>query len=141
MNGGSLVDPVLAARAPHALYRNNGDGTFRDITQKADIGKDGYGMGACAADYDNDGWVDLYLTQFGPNVLYRNNADGTFRDVTIEAGVASPLWSSSCAFADVDNDGDLDLYVVNYVDFRLDNHKILWFSHRRTPLLLPPERL
>ena len=123
VNGGSLVDPVLAARAPHALYRNNGDGTFRDITQKADIGKDGYGMGACAADYDNDGWVDLYLTQFGPNVLYRNNADGTFRDVTIEAGVASPLWSSSCAFADVDNDGDLDLYVVNYVDFRLDNHK------------------
>ena len=123
VNGGSLVDSTLASRASHALYRNNGDGTFQDITPKAGIGKDGYGMGACAADYDNDGWVDLYLTQFGSNFLYRNNGDGTFSDSSDSAGVASPLWSSSCAFADIDNDGYLDLYVVNYVDFALDNHK------------------
>ena len=123
VNGGSLVDAELAASARHSLYRNNADGTFREVTPGSGIGKNGYGMGACAADYDNDGWVDLYLAQFGENVLYRNNGDETFSDVTPAAGVGSTLWSSSCAFADIDNDGDVDLYVVNYVDFALDNHK------------------
>jgi hypothetical protein len=73
-------------------------------------------MGACAGDYDNDGWIDLYVTNFGPNVLYRNRGDGSFADETRAARVADPRWSASCAFADLDKDGDLDLFVVNYVD-------------------------
>ena len=73
-------------------------------------------MGACAGDYDNDGWIDLYVTNFGPNVLYRNRGDGSFIDVTTAARVGDPRWSASCAFADLDKDGDLDLFVVNYVD-------------------------
>jgi tetratricopeptide (TPR) repeat protein len=125
VNSGSLVDHKLAAVAQPALYHNNGDGTFRDVTQQARLVRDvgGYGMGACAADYDNNGWVDLYVTNFGPNVLYRNKGDGTFSDVTKKAGIGSPSWSSSCAFADIDNDGDLDLFVTNYVDFSVDNNK------------------
>lgn len=125
VNSGSLVDRKLAATAHHALYHNNGDGTFRDVTRQAHLDQNGggYGMGACAGDYDNDGHVDLYVTNFGPNVLYRNHGNGTFRDVTKEANVGSSLWSSSCAFADIDKDGDLDLFVVNYVDFGVDNNK------------------
>jgi hypothetical protein len=73
-------------------------------------------MGACAGDYDNDGWIDLYVTNFGPNALYRNRGDGSFTDVTAFAHVGEPRWSASCAFADLDKDGDLDLFVVNYVD-------------------------
>lgn len=123
VTGGSLVDPELAARARHALYRNNRDGTFTDVTARAGIRLRGYGMGACAADYDNDGRVDLYITAFGGNTLYRNKGDGTFTDVTEKAGVAIRSWSTGCAFADVDNDGYVDLFVANYVDFALDNHK------------------
>ena len=74
--------------------------------------------GACAGDYDNDGRVDLYVTNVGPNTLYRNAGDGTFTDVTRKAGVGAPLWSTGCAFADLDHDGDLDLFVTNYVDAR-----------------------
>jgi hypothetical protein len=80
-------------------------------------------MGACAADYDNDGQEDLYLTNFGSNVLYHNNGDGTFSDVTEKAGVGFSSWGSSCAFADIDHDGYLDLFVVNYVDFAINNNK------------------
>jgi len=93
------------------------------VTERSGIRNRGFGMGACAADFDNDGWVDLYLTNFGPNVLYRNNADGTFTDVTAKAVVGSPLWSASCAWGDIENDGDLDLFVTNYVDFTVDNNK------------------
>ena len=71
----------------NALYRNNGDGTFTDVTDKARVGDKGFGMGVCVADYDNDGHADLYVTNFGPNVLYHNNGDGTFTDVTVKAGV------------------------------------------------------
>jgi hypothetical protein len=73
-------------------------------------------MGACAGDYDNDGWIDLYVTNVGPNALYRNRGNGSFTDVTATAKVGDPGWSASCAFADLDKDGDLDLFVVNYVD-------------------------
>ena len=79
-------------------------------------------MGACAADYDNDGWIDLYVTNVGPNVLYRNNGGKTFTDVTRSAGVGSSSFSASCAFADIDRDGDVDLFVTNYVDARVDNN-------------------
>ena len=125
INSGSLVDPMIAATAHHALYHNNGDGSFRNVTKQARLDQNGrgYGMGACAADYDNDGHVDLYVTNFGPNLLYRNNGDGKFSDVTKEAGVGSSSWSSSCAFADIDKDGDVDLFVVNYVDFAVANNK------------------
>ena len=104
----------------NVLYRNNGDGTFTDITHTAGVGHRGYGMGCVFADYDGDGHVDLYVTNYGANVLYRNNGDGTFRDVTGTAGVGCELWSTGAAFADVDSDNDLDLYVCNYVTYDLD---------------------
>ena len=103
-----------------ALYRNNGDGTFTDITRIAGVGHQGYGMGCVFTDYDGDGSVDLYVTNYGANVLYRNNGDGTFRDVTKTAGVGCELWSTGAAFADVDGDSDLDLYVCNYVTYDLE---------------------
>ena len=104
----------------NVLYRNNGDGTFTDITHIAGVGHQGYGMGCVFADYDADGSVDLYVTNYGANVLYRNNGDGTFHDVTQTAGVGCELWSTGAAFADVDGDSDLDLYVCNYVTYDLE---------------------
>ena len=104
----------------NALYRNNGDGTFTDITRTAGVGHQGYGMGCVFADYDGDADLDLYLTNYGANVLYRNNGNSTFTDVTEIAGVGCELWSTGAAFADVDGDTDLDLYVCNYVTYDLD---------------------
>ena len=103
----------------NVLYRNNGDGTFTDITASANVGDTGYGMGCVFADYDGDGNLDLYITNYGENVLYRNNGDTTFSDVTQTAGVGCPLWSTGAAFADFDGDNDLDLYVCNYVVYDL----------------------
>jgi hypothetical protein len=123
VTGGSLADKEVAARSRHALYRNNRDGTFSDITVRAGIRVQGYGMGGCAADFNNDGWIDLYITGFSGNALYRNNGDGTFTDVTEQAGVAVRSWSTGCAFGDIDNDGHVDAFVANYVDFALDNNK------------------
>ena len=114
------VEMALAGqKVRSALYHNNGDGTFTDVTDKAGVGDAGWAMGACVGDYNNDGWPDLYVTAFGPNTLYRNNGDGTFADVTREAAVGDPRWSSGCAFGDYDGDGWVDLLVANYVDFRL----------------------
>jgi hypothetical protein len=93
---------------------------FTDVTRTSGIVADGYGMGVAAGDYDNDGWVDLYLTNLGSNRLYRNRGDGTFVDVTAEAGVDDPRWSTCATFFDYDRDGFLDLYVANYVDFESD---------------------
>ncbi len=107
----------------NGLFRNDGDGTFSNVTAEAGVAGGGYGMGVTVGDFDNDGWSDLYVTNFGANVLYRNNGDGTFSDVTERAGVGDPAWSTSAAFGDLDHDGDLDLYVANYVDFTYDNHK------------------
>jgi len=98
------------------LYRNEGNGRFADVTEKAGLRTKLYGMGAAAADFDNDGWTDLYVTGFGRNVLYRNNGDGTFTDVTEKAGVAGSGWSTSAAWGDFDGDGRLDLVVARYVD-------------------------
>jgi hypothetical protein len=99
------------------LLRNRGDGTFEDFTDRSGTGSRAYGMGATSGDYDNDGDVDLYVTNLGSNVLYRNNGDGTFTDVTANAAVDCPGWSTSSAFLDFDRDGDLDLYVCNYVNW------------------------
>jgi hypothetical protein len=104
------------------VVRDDGSRTlgFTDVTAETGIRSDGYGMGVAAGDYDNDGWVDLYITNLGRNVLYRNQGDGTFVDVTEEAGVGDSRWSTCAAFLDYDHDGDLDLFVANYVDFESD---------------------
>jgi hypothetical protein len=109
----------------NALYHNNKDGTFADVTQQAGVaGQGGYKTGVAVGDYDNNGYLDLYVTALGPNLLYRNNRDGTFTDVTSAAGVAGGAgeWSTSTGFVDFDRDGDLDLYVVNYLDVRKDDN-------------------
>ena len=108
-----------AARS--ALYRNLGHGKFQDVTEKAGVGHPGWGMGACVADVDGDGFQDLYVTAIGGNHLYRNRGDGTFTDVTREAGVAGGGWSAGCGFADYDGDGNLDLFVSRYVKVDLEN--------------------
>jgi len=119
VDGGSIADAAAANQARHRLFRNRGNGTFQDVTAPSGIHHREYGMGACAGDYDNDGRVDLYVTNVGPNTLYRNAGGGLFTDVTQKARVGAPLWSAGCAFADLDRDGDLDLFVTNYVDIRL----------------------
>ncbi len=104
----------------NALYRNNQDGSFTDVTEKAGVacGKMGhFGMGAAAADYDGDGWQDLLVTNYGANVLFHNNGDGTFTDVTDKAGVAAPNWSTCATWFDFDNDGKLDLFVSSFVEY------------------------
>lgn len=106
----------------NCLYENNGDGTFTDVTDRAGVGDIGYGHGCAVGDYNNDGALDLYVTNYGTNRLYRNNGDGTFTDVAAVAGVTEPRWSTSCAFADYDRDGHLDLYVVNYIVFSIDEN-------------------
>ena len=112
-----------AAPPTNVLYHNNGDGSFTDVTHVAGVGDTGYGVGATTGDYDNDGDIDLYVTNFGPNILYRNNADGTFTDVATSAQVADAGWGTSCAFADFNNDGFLELYVSNYAKYTIDADK------------------
>ena len=104
-----------------ALYRNNSNGTFTDVTDKAGVGDIGWGMGVAIGDYNNDGWDDIYVTCLGANHLLKNNGNGTFTDVTQKAGVGDKRWSTGAAFVDYDNDGQLDLFVSNYVDFDV-NH-------------------
>ncbi|HEX8502399.1 MAG TPA: CRTAC1 family protein [Pyrinomonadaceae bacterium] len=99
----------------NALYRNNRDGTFTDVTDRAGVAGGTFGMGAAAADYDGDGRQDLYVTSYGRNILYRNRGDGTFADVTAKAGVAAPGWSTCAAWLDFDADGRLDLFVSSFV--------------------------
>ncbi|RKU34809.1 hypothetical protein C6495_06710 [Candidatus Poribacteria bacterium] len=101
----------------NALYRNNGNGTFTDVTSSAGVGDTGYGVGATTGDYDNDGDIDIYVTNFGTNVFYRNNGDATFTDIAQAANVADTKWGTSCAFAELDNDGFLELYITNYADY------------------------
>jgi len=118
LDGDGHLDIYLVDSAgPNRLFINDGDAAFRDRTAHAGVGDDGYGMGCAAGDFDNDGDMDLYVTNLGSNVLYRNDGDGTFTDVTAAAGVGDESWSTSAAFLDYDADGDLDLFVTNYVDW------------------------
>ncbi len=107
-----------------ALYRNNGDGTFTDVTERAGVAAAGlYGMGVAVGDYDNDGFPDLFVLGYDRCILYHNNGDGTFTDVTAKAGVRNPgRWASSAAWFDYDNDGRLDLVIANYVDWSPENN-------------------
>jgi hypothetical protein len=109
--------PAPAFRPTNRLFHNRGDGTFEDVTARAGVGDDGFGISVAAADYDNDGDVDLYVLNDGPNRLYRNRGDGTFEDVTAAAGVGCDLCSVAGTFFDADGDGLLDLYVGNYLTF------------------------
>jgi hypothetical protein len=135
VNGGRITE---ALRVPedfdrsdprywNRLYRQNRDGSFTDVTQAAGLAKAGngnYGMGVAVGDYDNDGYPDLYVTNYGKNILYHNNGDGTFTDVTAKASVAAGGWSVSAGFFDYDNDGHLDLFVTRYMDWDADHNKI-----------------
>jgi hypothetical protein len=117
VNSGTCDFFTPAQPLRNALYHNNRDGTFSDVTEKAGVGGGGYGQGVAVGDYDGDGFPDLYVTQYGRSILYHNNRDGTFTDVTEKAGVAAPGWSSSAVWFDYDNDGRLDLFVCRFVDF------------------------
>jgi hypothetical protein len=119
-NAPTVAMALKHEKARGALYHNNHDGTFSDVTDKAEVATPCFANGGAVGDYNNDGWPDFYITCLGGNVLYRNNGDGTFTDVTARAGVADGRNSTGAAFGDYDNDGFLDLMVSNYVDFRLD---------------------
>ena len=107
----------LRGKLANALYRNDGDGTFTDVTTKAGVGDKGFGFGCSAADFDADGDLDLYVLNYGANVLYRNDGDGTFTDVSEKSGLADARWSLSAPWLDYDNDGDLDVFVANYLEY------------------------
>lgn len=127
-NGDGLLDiylvcysqtpqPEGASKLKDVLYRNNGDGTFTDVTEKAGIANSMRGMGLAVGDYNNDGSPDMYVTGYGASKLFRNNGNGTFTDVTTKAAVRNSLWGTSAGFFDYDSDGYLDLYVCNYLKF------------------------
>jgi hypothetical protein len=109
--------PAGASKLRDALYRNNGDGTFTDVTESAGIANSMLGMGLAVGDYNNDGWPDFYVTGYGASKLYRNSGKGTFTEVTGQAGVNNNLWGTSAAFFDYDNDSHLDLFVCNYLNY------------------------
>jgi hypothetical protein len=129
VNGAPLADPTALGTIPrktgpqywNRLYHQKADGTFEDVTEKAGLQGEGYGMGVAVGDYDNDGFEDLYVTAYGGNKLYHNNGDGTFTEVTQKAGVAGSGWSSSAAWVDLDGDGNLDLVVLRYLDWDFDD--------------------
>ena len=119
VNGSSfeiLSNPQLS-RCSSRLFRNNGDGTFTDVTRESGLINEGWGVGVTIGDYDNDGFRDVFITNFGTNALFHNNGNGTFTNVTREAGLEGGSWSTGCAWGDYDRDGRLDLYVARYVDF------------------------
>src|SRR5947209_4253020 len=101
----------------NALYKNNRDGSFTDVTEKAGVAGGNFGMGVAVADFDNDGWPDMFITGYGRSILYKNNRDGTFSDITTKAGLDIPDWTTSAVWFDYDNDGRLDLFVCRFVDY------------------------
>jgi len=140
------VDTANDPRASRsALYHNNCDGTFADVTEKSGLGYPGWANGVVAADFDGDGFEDLYVTCLGHNHLYRNNGNGTFADITERAGVDDPRWSTGAAVADYDKDGALDLFVSNYVDINLSKlpefGKTKFCQYRGVPVQCGPKGL
>src|SRR5260370_11495186 len=134
VNGGHIDSPMQSTenfdrhdpRYWNRLYRQNRDGTFTDVTERAGLANAGdgnYGMGVAVGDYDSDGFPDLYVTSYGKDILYHNNGDGTFTDVTAKAGVAGGGWSVSAGFVDYDNDGKLDLFVTRYMEWDTKHSK------------------
>ena len=141
---GSTVEDLKSGkgrRQQNYLYRNSGDGTFTDLTEAAGVAGDGWGQGCAAADYDNDGYTDLLVTNFGPNELFHNNGDGTFTETGDATGVAGgDTWHTGVAFADYDNDGFVDIYIAGYVEFDVDepaNYAKLCY-HRTMPTFCGP---
>ena len=132
VNGAAVRDPMSENARPdkhlprywNRLYRNIGAERFEDVTEEAGLRGSGYGMGVAVGDYDNDGWPDLYVTNFDGNLLFHNEGDGTFRDVTSEAGVAAGGWSAGAAFLDDDRDGDLDLFVARYMQWSFEDNPL-----------------
>jgi hypothetical protein len=124
VNGARLPGAPPGPPIRDAFYRNNGDGTFTDATGASGLGDPRYGIGCCAGDYDNDGHLDLYITNLDRNTLYHNNGDGTFTDVTDKSGTGAGRFSTGCTFGDMDNDGDLDLFVCRYVVWSAEKNKI-----------------
>jgi len=121
VNGWKLDGSQVLEKGVNALYRNRGDGTFEDVTEAAGVTGEGHwGSGVAVADYDDDGWPDILVTNFGPNVLYRNRGDGTFENVAGKAGIEVPGWNTGAAFLDADGDGDLDLYIAAYIQTTMD---------------------
>ncbi len=147
VNGGHVADPLLSPanfdrHNPsywNRLYRQNRDGSFTDVTVQAGLqnaGDTNYGMGVAVGDYDNDGFPDIYVTNFGHNILYHNNGDGTFTDVTAKTGVGAGGWSASAGFFDYDNDGHLDLFVTRYLDWTSEKSKTC--GRIAEPMYCPP---
>ena len=136
VNGAPIDDPTPVGTIPkkngpsywNRLYHQKKDGSFEDVTERAGVAGTGYGMGVAVGDYDNDGYEDLYVTQYGHNILYHNNGDGTFSDVTTAAGVGGSGWSTSAAWVDYDNDGKLDLIVARYLNWDFSD---LWCGERQ----------
>ena len=122
VNGSTLAALSGKEESPHAaLFHNNHDGTFTDVAAKAGVTNDRWGYGVVVGDFENDGWPDIYVTNFGKNRLYRNNHDGTFTDVAEKAGVALGTWSTGATFGDYDGDGRLDLFVAGYLSFDIND--------------------
>ena len=136
VNGAPYTDPTPPGFIPqktgpqdwNRMYHQKADGTFEDITEKSGLKGVGYGMGVAVADYDNDGYEDVFVTGYGGNRLYHNNGDCTFTDVTDKAGVGGSGWSTSAAWVDLDNDGLLDLVVARYVTWDWDD---VWCGEHR----------
>ena len=139
VNGAPIADPTSPGTVPkkdgpqywNRLYHQKKDGTFEDVTEKAGVAGTGYGMGVAVGDYDNDGYDDLYVTQYGSNILYHNNGDGTFTDVTAESGTGGSGWSTSATWVDYDNDGKLDLVVARYLTWDFPD---IWCGEREAGL-------
>jgi hypothetical protein len=122
VNGTTLAGFPKGKEPTAHFYRNKGDGTFEDVTERAGLQQSGWGQGACVGDYDKDDWDDLYVTYWGQSRLFRNRGDGTFEDVTERAGLKTPpRWGAGCAFLDYDRDGDLDLFAANYIAMELES--------------------